>query len=227
MTDPDLNKIEMWIAEHSIRIFLVIAALLCVGAFFAVKASVRSVETAREVDVLKPQVTKIVHAAATCSAQTIKEKRTSNACAARLRFALVVCRRSARCRAALLAIVNYPPPAKSTSPSNTTATAPSKGVMPQQPSSHGHQQPGPSGGQHHEGGQGAAPTPSPAPSPAPSGPPAHEPGPPAETPGKGPPGGTPPGQEGKSPSGVGVEVCALERTCVGVEADLPPKGLLP
>lgn len=222
MTEPELNKIETWIAEHSIRIFLVIAALICVGAFFAVKAFVQSGEAAREVDVLKPQVTKIVRAAATCSAQTIKEKETSNACAARLRFALVVCRRSAQCRAALLAIVNYPPPARSTAPSSTTATttAPdSKGGATQQPSNHGHQPPGPVKGPHgggdEEEAQETAPTPSPG---ASGGEAAPEGGQGQESPGN--------SAEGGSSSGADVEVCALER-CVGAKVDLNPKGPLP
>lgn len=215
MTDPDLNKIELWIAEHSIRIFLVIAALICVGAFFVVKTFVQSGEAAREVDVLKPQVTKIVRAAATCSAQTVKEKETSNACAARLRFALVVCRRSAKCRAALLAIVNYPPPAHADAPSSTTLPDQEGGAT-QQPSNNGHQQPGPSGGQHHEGGQEASPAPS-----EPKGGSEGDQG--QESPGNGAQGS----QGGSSSSGAGVEVCALERTCVGVEVGVDPKGLLP
>jgi hypothetical protein len=211
MTDLELNKIETWIAEHSIRIFLVIAALICVGAFFAVQAFVQSGQAAREVDVLKPQVTKIVRAAATCSAQTIKEKETSNACAARLRFALIVCRRSAQCRAALLAIVNYPPPAKpvtSTSPSSTAAPNPKGGAI-QQPSHAGHQQPGPSGGQPQEGSQEASPAPS-----EPEGGSGAAPG--QESPGNGAQGS----QGGSSPSGADVEVCVLEHTCVGAEVGL-------
>lgn len=221
--EMDVNRIELWIAEHARPIFLVLAALIVLAGAAVIVTYQKSGDTQHQVDVLKPQVTKIVRAAATCSAQTVKEKKTSNACAARLRFALVVCRRSARCRAALLAIVNYPPPARGAtevSPGSAGDTGGGDALQP--PSSHGHQPPGPGSQPGHQGnGQGKGQEPSPAPSPGPSAPPAHEPGPPAETPGKGPPAS--PG--GGSSSGVGVEVCVLERTCVGVEAG--QKGLLP
>lgn len=218
--EPALNKTEVWIAEHSIRILFLAAVVILLGGFFIVKTFTQSGEAKREVDVLKPQVTRIVRAAATCSAQTVKEKETSNACAARLRFALIVCRRSAKCRAALLAIVNYPPPAHAGAPSSTTAPSSEGGDAVHQPSNQGHQSPGPGkgpsggdGGNGQGGDQEAAPTPSP----GASAPPAPGGGPPAETPGNGAQGAS----GGSSSSGAGVEVCAeLVNTCVGAEVGL-------
>lgn len=212
--EPALNKTEVWIAEHSIRILFLAAVVILVGGYFIAKTVAQSGEAKREVDVLKPQVTRIVRAAATCSAQTVKEKETSNACAARLRFALIVCRRSAKCRAALLAIVNYPPPARATAPSSTELE-PEGGDAIHQPSNQGHQQPGPSGGQP-EGSQEASPSPSESKG-------GSGAGQGQESPGNGAQGS----QGGESSSGVGVELCALERTCVDVEVGVDPKGLLP
>jgi hypothetical protein len=201
-----LDGREAWIAEHSLRIFVVVAALMAIAAGFAVWQIQRQNRFEGEIQVLRPQVTRV--SKAICDQESLHHLNRARSCAERIRVGLVNCRHSAPCRAAFLAIATYPPPARSTAPSSTTAitTAPDqKGGATQQPSNHGHQQPGPSGGQ--EGSQEA--------SPAPSGPPAAEHGPPAETPGNGPPGA--PG--GSSSSGAGVEVCAV-KTCVGAEVGL-------
>jgi hypothetical protein len=79
----------------------------------------------------------------------------------------------------------------------------------QQPSHHGHQPPSP-------GQQPGPSTPSPAAPPAP-GNSGEAPGQSGETPGQS--GAQPPAQ----PSGLGVEVCALEHACIGIDS----KGLLP
>ncbi|HXR30816.1 MAG TPA: hypothetical protein VN752_06715 [Solirubrobacterales bacterium] len=223
--EPALNKTEVWIAEHSIRILAVAALLIAVGAFFVVKIFLASGETAREVDVLKPQVTKVIRAASVCSLDATRRSQESRECAMRMRIALINCRRYSRCRAALLSAITYPLPAKATAPSSTELE-PEGGDAVQQPSNQGHQPPGPgkgpsggNGGNGQGGGQGAAP----APSPGASGPAAAEHGPPAESPGNGAQGS----QGGESSSGVGVELCALERTCVDVEVGVDPKGLIP
>jgi hypothetical protein len=211
-----LNKLEVWVAEHAVPIFAVIAVAIVVGAAAVIYTYSEQSGIAERVKVLAPKVTRV--SKAICDQESLHHLNRARSCAERIRVGLVNCRKVPRCRAAFLAIATYPPPARSSAPSSTTAitTAPDqKGGATQQPSSHGHQQPGPSGGQHQEGSQEA--------SPAPSGPPAPERGPPAETPGNGAPGA--PG--GSSSSGAGVEVCALERTCVGVEVGADPKGLLP
>lgn len=210
MKQVRLNRLEIWVADHAAQILLVVATLVIIGAIAIFFIFAQQGETQHQVDVLEPKVTRVVRAAAICSSETIKEKESSDACAARLRFALVVCRHSPRCRAAVLAIVNYPPPSRS--PAATT-----EGGGARNPSNSG-QQPGPGKpGPHGDSGQDVVPAPSPV---APA-PPAPEPGPPVETPGNGPPAGA-----GK-PSGAGVEVCATSK-CVDVGVDVnPPKGLLP
>lgn len=199
-----LNKLEVWVAEHAVPIFAVIAALIVLGAVAVFVTYQEQSSTAERVKVLVPQVTKV--SKAICDQESLHHPNRARSCAERIRVGLVNCRKVERCRAAFLAIATYPPPARPGAPSTTTATttAPSsKGVMPQQPSNHGHQPPGPSGGQQ-EGGQGA--------SPAPSG-------------GQGGPGAgqgqeTPPNSaQGGSTSGADVEVCAL-KTCVGAEVGL-------
>ena len=216
MKQVRLNRAEIWIADHALPIFAVLALAIVAGAIAIFVVFSRAGEAKNQVEVLSPQVTKV--SKAICDQESLHHRNRAESCAERIRVGLVNCRKVPRCRAAFLAIATYPPPAHPGAPSSTTATttAPDqKGGATQQPSNHGHQQPGPSGGQHHEGGQEA--------SPAPSGPPATEGGPPAETPGNGAQGS----QGGSSSSGVGVEVCALERTCVGVEVGVDPKGLLP
>lgn len=201
--DPALNKTEVWIAEHSIRILLACAAVILVGAYFVVSTFLESGETAHEVDVLKPQVTKIYAAAAACAPKTIAKEGGEARCSHLLTAALRNCRHVPECRAAFLAILTYPPPAK---PTSTTPSGEEGGAI-QQPSNHGHQPPGPGSQPGH--GQEPAPTPSPAPS-APEGGAGAGQG--QETP--------PNSAHGGSTSGADVEVCALERTCVGVEVGL-------
>lgn len=214
-TEPKpLNKVEIWVADHAVPIFLVIALAIVLGAGAVFWTWQQQGDTAEQVKVIAPQVTRIDKAI--CDRASLNHPARARACAERIRIGLVNCRRSSRCRAAYLALATYPPPARSTAPSSTTATttAPSSegGDAVHQPSHQGHQQPGPSGGQQ-EGGQ----EPSPAPSPGASVPPAPGGGPPAETPGNGAQGG----QGGSSASGVGVEVCAeLVNTCVGAEVGL-------
>lgn len=219
----ETSKAEAWIAEHSIRIFLVIAVLILTGAYFVVSAFLKSGEAAHEVDVLKPQVTKIYAAAAACAPKTIARDGGEERCSRLLTVALRNCRQAPKCRAAFLAILTYPPPARSTVPSSTaaTTTAPdSKGGATQQPSNHGHQPPGPGKGPRGGGDEGEAQETSPTPSPAPSAPEGGS----GEAPAQESPGNS---AEGGSSSGADVEVCALERTCVGIEVGLNPKGLAP
>lgn len=216
MKEPELNSVEVWIAEHSIRLLLLAGALVVIGGFFVAKAVVESNKAASEVTLLKPQVTRVVRAASVCSLDAARRSQESRECAMRMRIALINCRRYSRCRAALLSAITYQLPVRSTAPS-------SEGVVPQKPSDHGHQQPGPGspghGGGKDDHGQGGAPAPSPGPSPAPGGSAAPEGKSPAETPGN--------SAQGGSTSGAAVEVCALERTCVGVEVGVDPKGLTP
>jgi len=214
-----LNKLEVWVAEHSAPVFAVLAVLIVLAAVAVFYTFQQSGEARDQVNVLKPQVTKV--AGAICDQQSLKHTDRATRCAERIRIGLVNCKQVERCRAALLAAITYPPPAKpgaSTSPSSTTAitTAPSsKGGGAFQPSNNGHQQPGPSGGQQ-EGGQEA--------SPAPSGPEGGSgAGQGEESPGNGAQGS----QGGESSSGAGVELCVLERTCVGIEVGADPKGILP
>lgn len=212
-----LNKLEVWVAENAVPIFAVIAVLIVIGAAAVFYTYQEQSSTAERVKVLVPQVTKV--SKAICDQESLDHPNRARSCAERIRVGLVNCRKVPRCRAAFLAIATYPPPAHPGAPSSTTATttAPSQeGGAIQQPSNHGHQQPGPSGGQHHEDGQEASPAPS-----EPEGGSGAAPG--QESPGNGAQGS----QGGSSPSGAGVEVCALERTCVGVEVGLDPEGLLP
>lgn len=149
--EPELNKVEVWIAEHSIRILAVLGLLIVVGGFFVARAVIETGETSRKVTRIEPQVTRVNKAI--CDRQSLDHPQRAERCAERMRVGLINCRRSEPCRAAFLAIATYPPPAKPAPGLSTTAPS-SKGVVPQQPSNHGHQQPGP-----HEGGHaGAAPT---------------------------------------------------------------------
>lgn len=204
-----MNKTERWIADHALPIFGVIAVLIVLGAAAVFYTYQRQGDTAEKVQVIAPQVTKINRAI--CDRGSLINDVKAKRCAERIRIGLVNCRRVSRCRAAYLALATYPPPAK---PTSTTPSSEEGGAI-QQPSNNGHQQPGPSGGQQ-EGGQEASPTPS-----EPEGGAGAGQG--EESPGNGAQGS----QDGSSSSGAGVEVCALERTCVGVEVGLDPKGLLP
>lgn len=172
-----LNRVEVWIAEHSIRIFATVALLTLIGVGAFIYLFEKYDNTKTRVDVLEHRVVRIVKAHEG----------------------------------------GHPPKEPSGS----------EGGGAQNPS-HAGQQPGPGhpghhGGGNHHGGQGPSPSPPPAPSPSP----APSPPPSPEKPGNGPPGGSPPGQAGGPSSGAGVEVCVLERTCVGVEVGPAPKGILP
>ena len=210
MKQVKLNRLEIWIADHAAPIFIVVAALIVAGAIGITVVFLQAREAGDQVNVLKPQVTRV--SKAICDQESLRHPNRARSCAERIRVGLVNCRKVPRCRAAFLAIATYPPPARSTAPSSTTAitTAPDQeGGATQQPSNHGHQQPGPSGGQQ-EGSQEASPAPS-----EPEG--GSGAGQAQESPGNGAQGS--PG--GSSPSGVGVEVCAeLVNTCVGAEVGL-------
>lgn len=212
MTEPQpkpLNKVEVWVADHALPIFLAIAVAIIIGAAGVFWTWQKQGDTAHEVHVLEPQVTKINHAI--CDSGSLVDDRRARACAERIRIGLINCRRSTRCRAAYLALATFPtapahhhatsspPQASSGSPGDTGG-----GDAHQQPSHHGHQQPGP--------GKGPEPPaePSPASPPGSGGAGGGEQAPPAQTPGNGPP-----AESGKS--GVDVEACVLEKTCVGVE----------
>lgn len=216
MKQVRLNRLEIWIADHAAPIFIIVAALIVAGAIGITVVFLQAREAGDQVNVLKPQVTRVNKAI--CDKQSLDHPQRAERCAERIRIGLVNCRHSVPCRAAFLAIATYPPPARSTVPSSTTAitTAPDqKGGATQQPSNHGHQQPGPSGGQQ-EGSQEASPAPS-----------EPEGGSEADQGQEGPGNGAQASPGGSSSSGAGVEVCALERTCVGVEVGVDPKGLLP
>lgn len=219
MKQVRLNRLEIWIADHAVPVFLVVAALIIAGAVAVFVTYQKQDDTADQVRVIAPQVTKVSRAI--CDQQSLSHPDRANRCAERIRVGLINCRRVQRCRAALLAILTYPPPAdraEETSPSTSgggDAFQPSTGKQQPGPGS----QPGQPGGQGKGGGQGG----SPAPSPAAPGPAAPGGGPPAGAPGKGPPAA--PG--GGSSSDAGVEICVLERTCIGADVDLKPKGLLP
>lgn len=210
----ELNRVEVWVAERAVPIFAALAVLIVIGAGAVFWNYQKQGATQRQVDVLKPQVTQIVKAAATCDAKSLHDRGQSKICAERIRIGLLNCRRVPVCRAALLAAIAGPPPARLDAHPALPNRPPSSsgGGDAFQPSSHGHQPPGPA--------QGPSPSPSPSPAPAPV--PAPSPSRVPESPGNGAQGS--PG--GGSSSGPGVEVCALER-CVGAEVDLNPKGLLP
>lgn len=212
-TDPKpLNQVEVWVAEHAVPIFLGIALAIVLGAAAVFYNWQKQGDTANEVHVLAPQVTKITQAI--CDRASLEDDRRARACAERIRIGLVNCRQVDRCRAAYLALATYPPPSpKPTSPTSPSTAATPEGVMPQQPSNNGHQQPGPSGGQQGGGDQGQGEGAAQAPPPAAGG----------ESPSEGSQGGQggAQGSQGGSTSGVGVEVCADHvNTCIGVEVGL-------
>jgi hypothetical protein len=222
-TEPKpLNRFEVWVADRAAPIFGVLVVLILAGAVAVFWTYQRSGTAQHDINVLKPQVTRINKAV--CDRRSLEHDARAAACAERIRIGLINCRHSEPCRAALLAAITYPPPAEpTTKPSSSAiATAPnSEGGATQPPSNHGHQPPGPGspghhgGGDHHGGEDEAEPSPAPSPAPLPS--PTSKPAPSSETPAN--------GAQGGSASGVGVEVCVLERTCVGIDVD--PKGLLP
>lgn len=222
MKPVKINSFEVWVADHAVPVFVVVATAIVLGAGGFLFEFQRQGDTQHEVDVLRPKVTKIVHAASVCNAKSIKRSRALEACASRLRFALVACRAEPRCRASLLAIVNYPPPARLDAHPALPNEAPGqKGGATQTPSNHGHQHPGPAkgpSGDHHHATPAPSPidaTPAPAPAPTPSPPAAGDTGPGnsgEHSQGNGPP-QTPPGQTKKGL--VEAETC-LGEVCVEV-----------
>lgn len=214
-TDPKpLNKVEVWVAEHAPPIFAVIAVLIIIGAAAVFWTYQQQGNTADEVKVLKPQVTRVNKAI--CDRQSLIHPGRAARCAERIRVGLVNCRHYQPCRAAWLALVTYPAPAREAS---SGSGADAKGGAIQKPSSHGHQHPGP-------GQQPGHSTPSPSPGPAPTGPGASEeaPGQTGGNPGQS--GAEPPGQSGANhgqASGLGVELCTAPTGCLGIELDVPGK----
>jgi hypothetical protein len=219
-----LNRLEVWVAEHSAPIFGALAVLIIIGAGLVFYTFEKSGNTQDQVNVLRPEVTTINRAI--CDARSLKSEKKARRCAERIRVGLVNCKRVERCRAAFLAVLTYPPPARATAPSSTELE-PEGGDAVHQPSNQGHQPPGPgkgpsggNGGNGQGNGQEAAPAPSPGASGGEGGSEADQG---QESPGNGAQGS----QGGESSSGVDVELCALERTCVGVEVGVDPKGLIP
>jgi hypothetical protein len=219
-----LNKLEVWVAEHAVPVFGVIALAIVIGAVAVFVTYQEQSDTAEHVKMLGPRVTRINKAI--CDKGSLKSGPRAQACAGRIRIGLINCRKVTRCRAALLAAITYPPPPRGATEPSPGSSRDTGGGGAQNPS-HAGQQPSPGhpghhGGGNHPSGQEPAPTPSPSPSPAPSPSPVPSPSPMPEKPGNGPPGGSPPGHSGGS-SGPGVELCVLEHTCVG--ADLGLGGL--
>ena len=215
MKQVRLNRLEIWIADHAAPIFIVVAALIVAGAIGITVVFLQAREAGDQVNVLKPQVTRVNKAI--CDAQSLNHVQRAERCAERIRYGLVNCRRSPACRAAFLAVATSPPPARGATSGatpargghDTSSGSPGDsegGDASQQPSNHGSQQPGPGS---QPGQPEAAPTPAPSPGPA-------EPSPKPETPANGPQGGSGNG----SASGAGVEVCAV-KTCVGAEVNVP------
>jgi len=216
MKQVRLNRLELWIADHAAPIFIIVAALIVAGAIGITVVFLQAREAGDQVNVLKPQVTRVNKAI--CDKQSLNHAQRAERCAERIRIGLINCRRSEPCRAAFLAVATSPPPPArggrdSSSPLSSTmaeSTSPARGDSGggdahQPPSNHGHQQPGP-------GSQPGQPEAAPAPPPSPG---AESPSGP-ETPANGPqdaPGGG-------SASGADVEVCAV-KTCVGAEVNVP------
>lgn len=206
MKSKELNRVEVWVAEHAVPIFLVIAALIVVGAIAVFVTWEKQGNTADKVHVIAPQVTRINRAI--CDKRSLTHSIRAQACAERIRIGLVNCRHVARCRAAYLALATYPPPAKTVSPSSA-ATAGGGARNP----SHAGQQPGPGeqpghhqGGSNHGGHKKPPPEPTPAPSPAPAPTPAPVPS---------------PGNSGDTPGAdKGVKACVEVALSACAEVDL-------
>ena len=211
MKQVRLNRVEVWIADHALPIFGVVALAIIAGAVAIVLVFLQAEDAKDQVSVLRPQVTRVNKAI--CDKQSLNHAQRAERCAARIRVGLVNCRRSTSCRAAYLALATYPssPPAKPPDRAATSSPEPSPGSSrdtgggdAQPPSNNGHQQPGP--------GKGPEPAaePSPASPAASGGSGAAEPAKPAETPGNDPPAET-------AKPGVDVEACVLGAACVGAE----------
>lgn len=213
--DPKpLNDTEVWVAEHSAPIFVVLVVLILLGAGAVFWTFQKSGNAQEQVRVLRPQVTRINRAI--CDRRSLEDKLRAHRCAERTRVGLVNCRDYRPCRDALLAAIAGPlsRPGATASPGSPSDTG---GGVAQNPSNPG-QQPGPGHQPGHPGHKPPKSSPSPVPAPTP----APAPAPAAPTlpngkpfPGVGPPGGPP-----------GLKACAAV-VCVEAEVDLNPKGLLP
>lgn len=209
MKQVRLNRAEVWIADHALPVFGVLALAIIAGAVAIFVIFLGQEKTQHQVDVLRPQVTTINRAI--CDKHSLTNEDRAARCAERIRVGLVNCRRAEPCRAALIAAITYPPPARGT----TLEPGATEGGGAQNPSPAGqHPSPGPHPGGHH-GGHKPAPesqeTPSHAESPGQSGgqPSGQEPPPAA-------PGGGDSGAQSGASSGPDVEVCVPRVTCIEV-----------
>ncbi len=209
MTQPKpLNRFEVWISEHAAPVFGVLATLIVIGAGAVFYTYQRSSDAQDQVNVLRPRVTMINRAI--CDARSLESESRARRCAERIRVGLVNCRRYDRCRAAFIAALTYPPPAR------PDAASTAEGGGAQNPSTAGQQPaPGKPGGGDNGGGHGHGQKPGPkSPQPAPE----AEPAPAAPDTGSGtgssasPEQGDEPGDgddqgEGSPPAGKGVKAC--------------------
>jgi hypothetical protein len=154
-----LNRIEVWIAEHSAPIFVTLALLIVLAAIAVFYTFQQAGDAKRQIDVLRPQVTRVINNAVVCSLDAPRGSQESRKCAMRLRVALINCRQFPLCREALLLASKPPPPRIDAPPALPSKGSSSEGGDAfQPPSNNGHQPPGPATG----------PPPSPAPSPLPA-----------------------------------------------------------
>lgn len=205
MKQVRLNRAEIWIADHALPIFAAVALAIIAGAIAIFVVFLQAGEAKDQVNVLKPQVTRVNKAI--CDRQSLTHPARAQRCAARIRVGLINCRHVDRCRAALLAAITYPPPARATSaPEGGGAQNPSHAGQQPAPGSPGD---GGKGGSHGGGGgKGHAP---------PEGkPPAPEEGsPPPSTaePGPGPQAGDQGNGQGPPPAAgkgaVEIETCIV------------------
>lgn len=232
MKQVRLNRVEVWIADHALPIFAAVALAIIAGAVAIFFVFLQAGEAQDQVSVLRPQVTRVNKAI--CDRQSLDHPGRAQRCAERIRVGLVNCRHVSRCRAAFLAILTYPPPARGATSrgiraTSTPSTGDTGGGGAQQPK--GNQQPGPGSQPGHEGGQGNGHGGGHS-SPAETTPGASQGGSGGDTPADtgGGQGGGDSGAQGGSSSGVGVEVCVPRVTCIEAEVGLPdlePKGLNP
>lgn len=128
-----MERLGRWTVEHSGKIFAVIAVSMAIAAGFAIWQIGRQGEIQHQVDVLRPQVTRVIHRASICAPGTLRRISSRRECARLLEIGFRSCRLYPECRAAVLLAIMTPH---------------SEGVTPQP--SRGGQQPTPSKG----GGQG-------------------------------------------------------------------------
>lgn len=211
-----LNRFEVWASDHAAPIFGILATLIVLGAGAVFYTYQRSSDAQDQVNVLRPRVTTINRAI--CDARSLESEDRARRCAERIRVGLVNCRRYDRCRAAFLAALTYPPPARpegeaaagggdAQNPSQA-GQQPGRGDDPgdQGKGAHGGDQGGSDGGGGDQG-NGASPEPGSAPSPG---------APPPDTGSSAAPDQGDEGtDEAPSKSGVEVEACLLV-TCVEV-----------